>query len=120
MREHLARHVDAANAWSWLAIWLAETGRLEEAAEARDRAVGLAPDRVHQLPGMAGTHLLLGDDEGAIRIFCERIRSGAGIRSLPGPGLQHARDSGWQRVTDAARESVACRPGRTRTRDEHP
>jgi tetratricopeptide (TPR) repeat protein len=112
MREHLDRHADDAVGWSWLAFWLAECGRIAEATEARDRAIELAPERIDTLPGMAGTFELLGDDERAIGIYCDRVRRGAGLRGpTSDPALRRLRGTpGWQRVIEAARERDLRRP----------
>lgn len=102
MREHVERHSDDANGFAWLAYWLAETGCLEEARAARDRALALAPDRRHTLPAMAGTYELLGDDETAIEIYLERVRSGSGLRAFEtDPALARLRATpAWRRVTE--------------------
>jgi serine/threonine-protein kinase len=112
MREHLDRHDDDATAWSWLAFWLAESNRLDEARTARDRALALAPARLHSLPCMAGTYELLGDDETAIRIYCDRVRNGSGMRALESdPALARLRSTpAWKRVVEASRGHKSGRP----------
>ncbi len=112
MREHLDRHDDDATGWSWLAFWLAQSGRREEAERARDRALELAPERLHTLPVMAGTFELLGDDSTAIRIYCERIRNGSGLRTLNSdPALARLRATPeWQHVLAAVRERAETPP----------
>ena len=109
MREHLDRHDDDATSWAWLAYWLAQRERVAEATAARDRALALAPDRLASLPGMAGTYELLGDDETAIRIYCERVRNGSGLRAFDSdPALARLRATpAWQRVIEARRERKA-------------
>jgi len=105
LREQVDRHPGDATSWAWLAHWLAIRDRKDEAVTARDRAVGLAPERSHMLPVIAATYHLLGDDSEAIRLYAAKVGAGAGMRALTSdPSLDALRSRPeWTRVVHASR-----------------
>lgn len=93
MREHLALDPADAEGWSWLAGWLSNLDRHEDALNASSRALELAPENVSVLSQAGQVYFHGGQRARALQLLRDAVHRGLGTMTLRrSPALAALRD----------------------------